>query len=127
MHRWGLCTALSLRRALPLVAALLMLSSIGLPEGLWPWSLRAQRSGSGGGGGGGVGLAGIRSGSQGTAQTVMDGDEDDAEPALVLRQVCCMKTCRPYLHASRARPTTAGTSHPASTSGSWFSGEVARG
>ena len=68
-----------------------MLSSIGLPDGLWPWPLRAQRSGSGGGGGGGVGMAGVRfgGGGGGTAPTLLDGDDDELEePALVLRQVC---------------------------------------
>ena len=73
------CSGLSLRRALPLVAALLMLSSIGLPGGgSWPW--RAQRSGSGGGGGGRA--------MAGTASSLADGDDDDTdEPSLVVRQV----------------------------------------
>jgi len=112
LRRWGsLCTAVSLRRALPLVAALLMLSSIGLPDGLLPWSLRAQRSGSGGGGGGGVGMAGVRfGGGGGTAQTTLaDGDEDDTEePGLVLQQVCVAaddrrSSVQPLQHATAAR------------------------
>ena len=93
--RWAPCNGSTLRRALPLVAALLMLSSIGLPGGPWPWSLRAQRSGSGGGGGGGRGMAQFVGSwrSAGAGQDAVDGeDEDTDEPSLVVRQVSSMAT-----------------------------------